>query len=49
MIIRGDCLQTLKSIENVDCIITDPPYFVIPQGKKTTKGIDNFKWDNFNT
>lgn len=49
MVIQGDCLQILDTLDNVDCIITDPPYFVIPKGKKTSKGIDNFQWDNFGT
>ncbi|EKN8003783.1 site-specific DNA-methyltransferase [Campylobacter coli] len=46
-IINDDCLKILKNIKAVDLIITDPPYFVIPKGKKTCKGHDNFKWDNF--
>lgn len=48
MIYNDDCLKILKNIKTVDLIITDPPYFVIPKGKKTCKGHDNFKWDNFN-
>lgn len=47
-LINDDCLNILKNIRNVDLIITDPPYFVIPKGKKTNNGYDNFKWDNFN-
>ena len=46
-IINDDCLNVLNNIRNVDLIITDPPYFVIPKGKKTNNGYDNFKWDNF--
>lgn len=33
-LINDDCLNILKNIRNVDLIITDPPYFVIPKGKK---------------
>ena len=44
--ILGDCLD-IEPIDNVGLIITDPPYFVIPKGKTTTKGKDNFTWDNF--
>ena len=44
--ILGDCLD-IEPIDNVGLIITDPPYYVIPKGKTTTKGKDNFTWDNF--
>ena len=44
--IHSDCLDVEK-IDNVGLIITDPPYYVIPNGKNTTKGKDNFTWDNF--
>ena len=44
--ILGDCLN-IEPIDNVGLIITDPPYYVIPKGKTTTKGKDNFTWDNF--
>lgn len=42
-----DCLSLLESWNKqnlkVDCIITDPPYFVVPNGKEKEK----FDWDNF--
>lgn len=44
--ILGDCLN-IEPIDDVGLIITDPPYYVIPKGKTTTKGKDNFTWDNF--
>ena len=44
--IHSDCLD-VESIDNVGLIITDPPYYVIPKGKTTTKGKDDFTWDNF--
>ena len=44
--ILGDCLD-IEPIDNVGLIITDPPYYVIPKGKATTKGKDNFTWDSF--
>ena len=44
--ILGDCLN-IEPIDNVGLIITDPPYYVIPKGKTTAKGKDNFTWDNF--
>ena len=44
--IHSDCLDVEK-IDNVGLIITDPPYYVIPNGKNTTKGKDNFTWDSF--
>lgn len=47
MLINNDCLKVLDSLGKYDCILTDPPYFVIPKGKKTSKGIDAFSWDNF--
>ena len=44
---NNDCLNSLQTLidENikVDCIITDPPYYVIPKGKRN----DKFTWDNF--
>lgn len=43
----GDCIDIMNQLINknikVDAIITDPPYFVLPKGKKG----DNFKWDHF--
>ena len=44
--IHSDCLE-VDQIDDVGLIITDPPYFVIPKGKITSKGKDDFTWDNF--
>ena len=42
---HGDCLEVMKDIadKSVDLILTDPPYFVIPNGKPD----DKFCWDSF--
>lgn len=47
MLIHDDCLEV--NIDKVDCIITDPPYNVLPNIKKTfhNKEYKN-EWDNFN-
>ena len=44
--IHSDCLEA-DQIDDVGLIITDPPYFVIPKGKITSKGKDDFTWDSF--
>ena len=47
-IFNNDCIPVLKYWHikklQIDCIITDPPYFVLPKGKK---GFEDFDWDNF--
>ena len=35
--IHSDCLE-VDQIDDIGPIITDPPYFVIPKGKITSKG-----------
>ena len=42
---HGDCLIEMDKIadESVDLVLTDPPYFVIPNGKPN----DKFCWDSF--
>ena len=42
-----DCLLSNIQKESVDLIITDPPYFVLPNGKKSFKKQYDFSWDNF--
>ena len=50
-LINQDCLEApyknLELFKDIDLIITDPPYYVIPKGKTTSKGKDEFTWDNF--
>lgn len=45
-IICGDNLEVMHFIpdKSIDLIITDPPYGVLPKGKKQ----DRFNWDNIN-
>ena len=50
MILRGDCLHTLKTLESnsVDSVVTDPPYGLSAaknSGKKSTGGFMGKKWD----
>ena len=44
-----DCLEVMESLAKqgvkVDAIISDPPYFILPNGKNN----DKFIWDNFNS
>ncbi len=41
---KGDCLEVIPQLGLVfDACITDPPYFVLPNGKFG----DGFKWDSF--
>ena len=50
-LINQDCLEApyknLELFKDIDLIITDPPYYVIPKGKTTSKGKDEFTWDDF--
>ena len=50
-LINQDCLEApyknLDLFKDIDLIITDPPYYVIPKGKTTSKGKDEFTWDDF--
>lgn len=46
MLINSDCLKVDLN-QKVDLIITDPPYFILPKGKKSFKNSYNFDWDNF--
>lgn len=47
MLYNKDCIEVMRDMVakgvKVDCIITDPPYFVLPNGKDK----DKFKWDRF--
>lgn len=50
MIFQKDCLDTDLTGESVDCIITDPPYYVLPKGKSLANGTkDSFSWDFFDS
>lgn len=44
-----DCIPLMEQFKEegkwFDAVITDPPYFVVPKGKKT----DRFTWDNFSS
>ena len=41
---HGDCIEVMKRLgDDFDACITDPPYFVLPNGKFG----DDFKWDSF--
>jgi len=40
---NADCLELLNTLPEVDAVVTDPPYYVIPRGKPG----DNFTWDSF--
>lgn len=50
-LINQDCLdapyKNPELFKDIDLIITDPPYYVIPKGKTTSKGKDEFTWDDF--
>ena len=40
----GDCVEVMKGLDcRFDACITDPPYFVLPNGKFG----DGFQWDSF--
>jgi site-specific DNA-methyltransferase (adenine-specific) len=39
-LILGDCLEVMKTLDRVDCVIADPPYFEI-------KGGFDYIWDSF--
>ena len=50
VIIQDDCLQVDFSKYKVECIITDPPYYVLPKGKQLRNGgKDSFTWDSFSS
>lgn len=46
LILNRDILN-IELVEKPKLIIIDPPYFVLPKGKKHANGIDNFSWDHF--
>ncbi len=41
---NGDCIEVMRQLDcRFDACVTDPPYFVLPNGKFG----DEFKWDSF--